>query len=259
MELQDVMQAASDHMRDEFELLATIQHRGSKGSAREEIVRRFLGDHLPTFLGIGSGEIISVDNRVSKQMDLVIYDASKCPKIYHSNSVQIFPNEGVYAVVQVKSRLDSEQLESSIDNIASAKNLPKTAYYDEAIPQSVGPLYGRQWPYFPTLGVIFAFDSIKLRTITENLIHFSDEKNLQIHEQVDLICVLNKGVVYNFIPDQKRAECRPEPSSVRAYAEIETALLYFYILLMQQLPQARMRPIRMAKYAKFRVELKLVS
>jgi len=259
MDLQEVMQSVAEQMGSEFDLSGGIQHGVTKGTAREETVKNFLKQHLPAFLGVGSGEIVSVDNQVSKQMDVVIYDAGKCPMIYRQSDVQVFPNEGVYAVIEVKSNLDSEELEKSIDTIASAKRLPKVAYYDEALEIGVGPLYGRTWPYFPTLGAIFAFDSINLQDVGKGLDRISQEKDLQLHEQIDLICVLNKGLVFNFIPEENKVLCRPDTSAQRVVAEAEETLLQFYILLMQELPQARMRPIKMSQYARFRAAIHPLS
>jgi len=259
MDLKTVMQSVAKQMSSEFDLSCGIEHRVTKGTAREETVKNFLKQHLPAFLGVGSGEIISTDNQVSRQMDVVIYDAEKCPIIYRQSDVQVFPNEGVYTVIEVKSYLDSEELKKSIDIIASAKKLPKVAYYDEAVRISVGPLYGRTWPYFPTLGAIFAYDSMNLLNVGKVLERVSQEKNLPLYEQIDLVCVLNKGLVVNFIPDKNKVLCRPDISTKRVYAETQETLLQFYILLMQELPQAHMRPIKRSKYPRYRAAIRPLS
>ena len=263
MNFKNTMSRVAERMRIDFEdARESTTHKGSKGVAVEHVVvQEFLRKYLPKFLGIGSGEIVTADrdipeeSQVSHAMDIIIYDALRCPIFYSKPNTQTFPNEGVYAVVEVKSMLDSRALEDDIDKLISAKRLPKFAYYEEAIKRSVGPIYGKQWSYFPTLGVIFAFDSVRLGTILEKLHEINERRNLQLHEQIDLIFVLKQGLIYNLAIDTKTGtrymSCRPTPSSKRGYTTDDRSLLFLYTLLMQQLSQARMQPIQVAKYGDF--------
>lgn len=87
------------------------------------MVRIFLKAHLPQRFDVGAGFIIDPLDNVSKQSDVVIYDAYNCPVYRASEEAAIFPSDNVAAVVEVKSRLTRERLHDAFQNIASTKSL----------------------------------------------------------------------------------------------------------------------------------------
>lgn len=249
MEFEKVLASISAQMNIEFrDLTSQFQHRGMKGEAREIIVRQFLQKYLPKSLGIGHGEIVSAIGQVSKEMDVVIYDGLKCPILYEKGDIQVFPSEGVYCVIQVKSHLDSIALVDCIENIKSAKDLPKVAY----IPQkgaiiNVVYLYGKEYDHFPTMGVVLAFDSINLKELRKTLESKNKEKNLTIEQQIDMICILNKGIIANVEPNESFSST-PTPDSKLAHCETDRSLLLFYLGLIRVLSQTWVPPINLGKY-----------
>ena len=76
---------------------AGLTHAGSKGTANEEAVTRLLREHLPDSIGITSGQIIDTRGNSSKQIDIILYDASRAPIIYTSadKTTQVLPIEGL--------------------------------------------------------------------------------------------------------------------------------------------------------------------
>lgn len=66
---------AARKLRQDFETLRLIPHAGAKGSEAERLVRDFLNGHLPKRFAAGAGFIIDRREQVSKQRDVVIYDA----------------------------------------------------------------------------------------------------------------------------------------------------------------------------------------
>jgi hypothetical protein len=93
-------------MKIEYDFISNqFEHRGLRGSVRETTLIEFLNNYLPQKIGIGSGEIVSVDGGVSKQQDLVLYDKMNCPILYDKGGIQIYPSEGIYSVIEVKSAL----------------------------------------------------------------------------------------------------------------------------------------------------------
>lgn len=259
MNLTEKMKKVARRLENEHnEVRESLEHKGERGAELEEIVRKFLREFLPNFLGVGTGEIVTAseevakEGQVSNQIDTVIYDANDCPTFYQSENAQVFPNEGVYGVIEVKSQLDSSSLEDDIEKIARVKRMPKSAYYEKAIETDFGPLYGSHWDHFPTLGAIFASESMELKTVLEKIREINEDKDLELYEQVDLVYVLKRGLIGNFEYDLEDkhydVSCRPTPSTIRAYTEDERSLLFFYILLMQHLAQANMNPIQLAPY-----------
>ena len=138
-------------MRSDFEYAqAAIKHRGLKGKANEEIFRTFLSEYLPGSLGISTGELIDANGNVSKELDVIIYDREKTPILYRNAITQIIPVECVYAVIEVKSRLTTYELEKTYQNMKMVRNLEKTAYVEPSGPIIVkDELYGSKWNIWP--------------------------------------------------------------------------------------------------------------
>ena len=61
--------------------VTNITHKGLKGQLREIVIRDLFSPLLPSDVGIGTGEIISANNRQSGQQDVVIFDKSILPPI----------------------------------------------------------------------------------------------------------------------------------------------------------------------------------
>ena len=178
----DVFERAARKLRASFEELANIPHRGEKGGQAEEIVRRFLNDHLPRRFAAAGGFILDQKDQLSKQTDVIVYDAFNCPVYRADEGAGIFPNDNVAAVVEVKSRLDADRLAEAIENIAAAKRLVKI-HGDEHGPE--------QWA---TLGCVFAFESaLTLDTICEKYRELLSGTTFGLH--IDLMLVLDRGLV----------------------------------------------------------------
>ena len=180
---QKVFQMASRKLRQEFEELGVIPHSGTKGGEAERLMRRFLNDHLPRRFSAVGGFIIDYQDKVSKQSDVVIYDALNCPAYRASDEAAILPNDNVAAIIEVKSTLDKERLKEAADNIRAAKSLAKTKISD-------GPFLVT----IETLGCLFAFSSsLTLDRIAK---HYSELlANQEVGSQIDIIAVLDRGTI----------------------------------------------------------------
>ena len=98
---------------------------GLVGSAKEHPVRTKLEHILPAGIGVGSGCVIDSYGKTSRQMDVVLYEKEICP-VYSINDAPettYYPCEGVVAVGEIKSSLDSSELEDIFLKIESVKRL----------------------------------------------------------------------------------------------------------------------------------------
>jgi hypothetical protein len=75
-----------------------IDHPGELGTARKEIIRRFLRDYLPKRFEVATGFVFDSAGQVSNQMDVIIADSSVCPRFETAGSKFYFPCESVVAV-----------------------------------------------------------------------------------------------------------------------------------------------------------------
>jgi hypothetical protein len=174
---------AAAKMRQDFLALAAVPHKGLKGDEAARLVREFLNAHLPKRFSAGSGFILDRRDNISKQTDVIIYDALNCPVYRASEEAGIFPADNVAAVVEVKSRLDGERLAEAFENIRAAKSLAKTK------PPETPFLVQAQ-----TLGCVFAFDSVlTVDTLMEHYGKLLAANGLGHH--VDLVLVLDRAVL----------------------------------------------------------------
>lgn len=97
------------------------------GSAKEKEVIRKLEMLLPNSVGIGSGCIIDSFGNTSKQMDIIIYEKEFCPVfcINESSETTYYPCEGVVAAGEVKTNLNSKELENIFEKAESVKKLKR--------------------------------------------------------------------------------------------------------------------------------------
>jgi hypothetical protein len=178
---KEIFQRAAKKLRQDFDELYSIPHSAVRGGEAEKIVKEFLEQHLPRRFAVGSGFIIDPEDAMSKQTDVIIYDAFNCPTYRASEEASIFPSDNVASVIEVKSRLTNTELRSAWENIHKTKSLRKR------ITNAPAPLRSQ------TLGCIFAFNSdMTLETISDNYRKLMIEFGIGFHP--DVILVLDKAV-----------------------------------------------------------------
>lgn len=142
MHLDELLSAAAENMTRDLRR-RLISHPGELGTAREQIIRNFLTAHLPKRFEVSTGFVFDCKGNVSRQLDIVVFDADTCPRFEIPGGKFMFPCEAVVAVGQVKSSLTSrDAFRSAIDNLASAKSLDRSANgtaFDTRFNESLSP------------------------------------------------------------------------------------------------------------------------
>lgn len=249
--LDTIFQGVSLRMMADFDFMSSqFKHGSSTGTAREYALKEFLRAHLPQKLAIGSGVVVDSTGIASKQMDIIIYDALNTPVLHTADSLQIIPVECVYAVIEVKSFLSSQELKNSVYNIRSIKQMSKSAYVmpeNSSVINTVN-LYGQKFDYFPVIGLVFAYSSIKsIRLLKNKLVELDDNQNLQ--NNIDTICILSRAIITNWDAKQGHYIVTKEPNSIRVFTVTDNSLLLFYLFMMHVLPQSWMNPMKITDYA----------
>jgi hypothetical protein len=108
-------------------------HRGNRGASREETLRRFLSSQLPARFGVTTGEAVDAGERRSGQLDIVIFDRNLTAPLLTEDSGDLLPAESLLAVVEVKSTLTQDELETCA---TAAKAISRLRPYGHAF---VGP------------------------------------------------------------------------------------------------------------------------
>ncbi len=250
-DLAEMMDRIAVRMRSEFEeARATTDHAASKGSMHETTVRQFLATHVPGSLGVCHGQAMDSTGATSRQLDVMIYDTENAPVLHVREGFRVLPIESVFAAVEVKSYLDGSALNDAIENMLSLKRLQRTAH----VPMGVAyhPIvYGTQWDYWPTNYLVLAFDSISLETLAERLRAATIDRDLAVDQRIDMICVLDKGVIMNRHPDGG-LDPLPMPGSnltVIRSDPPERALFTFYLAWTRILPRYEGHPVELKEYA----------
>lgn len=170
------MKARSASIRRDF-----ASHHLSAGENREDLVEKFLREHLPQRFGVGSGLVISGDGMFSNQADLVITDAFNNSPLYGSSSNQLWPAEAIYSLVEVKTTLTLPELRDAIAKGRRFKKLPRQ-FTDAGHAQRIKD----------SLFVIWAFDCPSSATLKANL--ESELAGVPRQEQPDFVVVPDRLV-----------------------------------------------------------------
>ena len=133
-------------------------HRISAGTNREEIVAAFLREHLPQRFGVGTGLIISHNGVFSREADLIIYDRPNNSPLYPSIQKKLWPVEGIYALLEIKTQLTPRDLQDAIDKVRKFKSLERK-FRITNVPQHISD----------SLAIIWSFDAPDPQTLKGNL------------------------------------------------------------------------------------------
>jgi len=250
MDLVSLFGSISTKMRADFDEARTaFTHPGLKGTAFENTVKSFLKAYLPEKLSVCSGQLIDAEGRISKQLDIIVYDAHGTPILKESGDVRVLPVECAYSIIEVKAHLSTPELDGAYANMRSVRALRKTAF-----PPQVGAvttvklLYGAEWVFWPVNYFVFAFDSIDPFTLCRR--HRELHQDAALHERIDLVCILDKGVILHTDDSKSEILPLPEVGCRIGFKKTDHALLLFYALVSQVLNQASMPPFRFAAYLK---------
>ena len=103
------------------------------GTAVEQPVRDQLEQILPRGIAVGEGFVIDSYGGTSRQQDVILYERDICPVFSVNNTPQTtyYPCEGVIAVGEVKSSLDTASLMDAFQKVASVKQLRRHLVHDK--------------------------------------------------------------------------------------------------------------------------------
>lgn len=253
MNIDEVFNEVAAQMRSDLKKARNaVPHAATKGASAEDTFRTFLRDYLPRSLDVSSGFLVDVEGNVSSQLDVIISDAAKTPVFFKSGENRVIPVECAYAVIEVKSKLNAKELEGSFKNMLSVRKLKKSAYYRETgdiVLHSVS-LYGQECEIWPTNYFVFAFDSTDLTKLRDKLEAMHLQHSLPESSRVDCVCVLDKGVILNYMEhnDTFTVSALPEPGRWLVARETKRSLLLFYTLITHFLNQADMPRFRFTDY-----------
>lgn len=242
-------------MVEEFAAIReAFDHNGLVGGEGEKLVSQFLRSHLPLSIGVTTGQVLDVDGNMSKQVDVIVYDAMRTPMLFAgpAGDTHLVPAEGVLAVVEVKTRLTADEVRKSLANARSVKSRRRTAYFPQAV-QLVHHAYGREWAEPPIHYSVFAAHSDNMYADLLNEL----QADVPPHGRIDMLCHLDRGVSLNADVDFSNGvlDIRPviSPRSLAQgglanVTQPEKALMVWFGLVAGTVMGSGVRPIDITQY-----------
>lgn len=217
--LKDIFYSLQKQMKEKLSTSrAILPHAPTKGDAIELNWINWLKEYLPKRYQVDKAFIIDSNNRLSDQLDLVIYDQQYSPFVFKQDGAIYIPAESVYAVFEVKPELNKSTFEYASDKIRSARLLTRTS---APIVQADGANF-KPKPPFKILGGVLTMETSWVDVFGEpfqNCYRSFDENG-----QIDLGCVLLKGgFKINYIDNSFQTSSDDE------------SLIYFFLKLLIEL------------------------
>ena len=127
---KDLMTEAGKQLRQEFEnIKKTNPHYAERGAETEDLLKDFLNRVLPKRFSADTGLVIDLEDNISSQTDVIIYDSYNSP-IYRTGSrLLILPSDNVASVIEVKSNLNKAELEDAAQKSCFSKMFEENSAY----------------------------------------------------------------------------------------------------------------------------------
>ncbi|MDY5484100.1 MAG: DUF6602 domain-containing protein [Clostridium sp.] len=110
-------------------------HPGEFGVYKEKLIAKLFRFALPKRFSCGTGFIVNSKKEITTQCDIVLYDENSAPFLEIDGGNRFFPQEVVYGVGEVKSKLTKQQLLDAMIKLAKNKRIrhPFINYDNERI------------------------------------------------------------------------------------------------------------------------------
>ena len=163
-----------------------VDHGTTRGDETEIAWLDLMNKLLPNRYQVCDGFVVDAGGWRSDQIDIIVFDRQYSPPLFMGGNVQHIPAESVYAVFEVKQRIDKRNLRQASRKVASVRRLSRTTIQ---IPTADGIVDPK--PLHRILGGILALsisnpDSFE-RTMSQMMTCATED------ERLDIGCAINDG------------------------------------------------------------------
>jgi hypothetical protein len=102
---------------------AQFANSGIKGDERAAALIKFFKQRIPDVFEITKGEVIDCFDNRTGQLDIIVYDKLASSPISQQEENSIIPCESVYAIIEVKSVLNKEEIKKCLRASELIRNL----------------------------------------------------------------------------------------------------------------------------------------
>jgi len=120
---QRVLHQAEVQLLNEAEKAENYAHNGLRGNHRATALGQFLTNHLPNTFKVAKGQARDYKDNVTGELDLLIYDQLMAAPIQSDAETLIVPAEALYAVIEVKSILTKDEIETCFTRAEKVRSL----------------------------------------------------------------------------------------------------------------------------------------
>jgi hypothetical protein len=226
-------------------------HSGTIGDHTEAAVRKALRGYVPATYSVGEGHVYDAYGDGSQQTDVVITNQDH-PLTFPEGRSGTYLVDGVAAVGEVKTRLDSKELDDCITKGTTFKGLRMTGREGDFVLNVKEQAYLRQMGMVPPFFVIAIDCTLKPETVSKKLMKaglvsppagksagpLDDADTPQ--PPVDAICILGKGVHLYIRPDNPfgmKIVGAPQGQPVWAFIPTDAPLSFTLMWLHSAMPQ----------------------
>lgn len=221
VDLRDLFLSLQNELAAQLEgSRAVLKHPSALGSVTEDGWRQMLA-YLPKRYCVSKAFIVDSKGGQSEEIDLVIYDQQYSPFLFKRESAVLIPAESVYAVFEVKQRLNANTVRYASQKAASVRKLLRTSV-------RITHAGGKHEPRtpFPILSGLLCLQSAwKKSPLGKKLIE--ELAKSPPEGRLDLLCALRHGSAEVTYGDMGHVTLDTSVS--------DAALIFFFLRLLERL------------------------
>lgn len=188
----------------------------------------FLRGHLSNEFTLSEGQVRNHRQVLKKNCDLIVYK-QWCAQYLGMTGNYVLV-EDIYAVMSLETSYRQQALGTHLSLTRALKSLYISQREEAA--RTIIPLYS----------IFFVYtSSVSLLAMKQQLTKYLDQKDIPLNQQIDLICVLDKGLI---IKDWEKE------GHYRGLQTEGDTLMWFYIILMEYLDRGGEKSLPLRDYVK---------
>ncbi len=186
--IADFLLKYQEELIQKAKTIGLMSHASTNGMLKEYLVKSVLKSILPSSCEICSGIIFDGKGGKSRQIDIIILD-KRSPKFEFAKGIGYYPIEGVLACIEIKSKLNKDDIHAALQNSLSVLTLSPILCGEVQIadgdnwvkPRNDEERRKATYQFF-TATYIFSFDSIKMETACKHISEFIDTNRTELTE-----------------------------------------------------------------------------
>ena len=187
---------------EEARSLGGTLHAGLKGQLREILAGKLVSPTLPPEVRIGTGQLVSVQGKLSPQTDVILYSPSILPPSLYDEKSGLFPIESCLYSIEIKSKLTATELQSAIKNAQDVRALPllQTEHWVAGLdPTKIVSRVVGNTPF--CISALFAFSSDLTGDPKKELDRYRTyDPDADSNPAIGVICIVGRGYWYSTMP-----------------------------------------------------------